>query len=156
MKKVLIIKGPSGIGKSSISEIISKNHNYKHCDADEFKWMFSHGRSKERTEIGEYLGYIYAKELIKRGYNLIIEALSEKYLKRLYPLLKKNKYKITRILLKAPLDQCIKNNQNRKRKGYEESVIREVYNKLSSGKGYAINVEEKSIRQIYNLIKKYL
>tara|TARA_Y100000034_G_C6866859_1_gene395206 strand:+ start:768 stop:1400 length:633 start_codon:yes stop_codon:yes gene_type:complete len=82
MKKAIIMKGPSGVGKSSVSSLICKNHNYKHCDADEFKWLFSHKRSKERTKIGEYICYVYTKELIKRGYNIVIEATPGDYIKK--------------------------------------------------------------------------
>jgi|TARA_Y100000034_G_scaffold20291_1_gene23149 predicted kinase len=154
MKRAIIIKGPSGVGKSSVSSLICKNNNYKHCDADEFKWLFSHKRSKERTQIGESICYIYTKELIKNKYNIIIEALPGNYIKKLIPLLKKNKYKIIRIVLQAPLKQCIKNNTLRKRKGYDEQVIREVYDRLSSNEGDKINVSNKSVQQIYNLIRK--
>lgn len=154
MKKAIIIKGPSGVGKSSISSLICKNHNYKHCDTDEFKWLFSHERSKERTRIGEYLSYVYAKELIKKRYNIVIEAIPKVYIKKLIPLLKKNNYQIIRIVLQASLEQCIRNNSQRKRKGYDEQVIREVYDKLSSSKGDKIDVTGKSVQQIYNIIRK--
>jgi len=151
MKRAIIMKGPSGVGKSSVSAMICKNHNFKHCDADEFKWMFSHSRSKERTEIGEYLGYTYAKKLIETGHNVIIEAIP---MKKLEGLLRKHKYKVIWICLKAPLKQCIRNNATRKKKGYEKKVIREVYDKLSKQKGIVIDSEGKSVRQIYNMIKK--
>ena len=154
MKKAIIINGPSGIGKSSVSTLICKNHNYKHCDTDEFKWLFSHERSKERTEIGEFTSYVYTRELIKRGYNLVIEAIPGSYIKKLTPLLKKNNYKVIRIVLRAPLKQCIKNNLQRKRKCYPEQVIRDVYYKLSSSIGDKIDVTGKSVPQIYHIIRK--
>ena len=154
MKRAIIIKGPSGIGKSSVSSLICKKHNYKHCDADEFKWLFSHERSKKRTEIGEFISYVYTKELIKRGYNSVIEAIPGGYIKKLTPLLEKHNYKVIRIVLQAPLEQCIKNNSQRKRKGYDEQVIREVYDKLSSSKGDKIDATGKSVQQIYNIIRK--
>ena len=153
MKKAIIMKGPSGVGKSSVSELICKNHNYKHCDADEFKWTFSHSRSKERTEIGEYLGYVYAKELIKRGHNVVIEAIP---MEKLNGLLRKHKYKVIWINLGASLKQCIKNNATRKKKGYDKKVICEVYDKLSKQKGIIIDAEGKSVRQIYNEVRKVL
>ena len=154
MKLAIIITGPSGIGKSSVSSLICKNHDYKHCDADEFKWLFSHQRSKQRTKIGEYISYVYAKELIKNGFNIVIEAIPEEYVKKLAPLLKKNKYAVVRIVLHAPLKQCIQNNAQRKRKGYDEQVIRETYDALSSSKGDIIDVDSKSVQQIYAIIRK--
>ena len=152
MKKAIIIKGPSGIGKSTISELICKNHNYKHSDTDEFKILFSSKRSKDRTEIGEYVSYVYNKELIQRSYDIVIEALPEEYIQKLIPILKRKKYKIIRILLRAPLKQCIENNSKRLRKGYDKKVVEEIYDKLSNAKGDVIDVTGKSVRQIYNMI----
>jgi len=154
MLRAIILNGPSGIGKSSVASLIAKNHDYKHCDVDEIKWMFSHERSKERTEIGEYVGYIYTRELINRKHNVIIEALPEDYIKKLLPLLEKHNYKIVIICLKAPLEQCIRNNATRKRKGYDSEVIREVYNTLSNSKGDIIDATNKTTQQIYNIIRK--
>ncbi len=154
MVQAIILKGPSGIGKSTVASLIAKNNNYIHCDVDEIKWMFSHERSKERTEIGEYVGYVYTKELIRRKHNLIIEALPDEYTKKLLPLLRKHNYKIIQICLQAPLKQCIRNNATRKKKGYNPEVIREVYDKLLSSKGDIIDATDKSAQQIYNIIKK--
>src|SRR3989338_4535669 len=154
MVRAIILNGPSGIGKSTVASLIAKRHNFKHCDVDELKWLFSHERSKERTEIGEYLGYVYARELIKRKHSLIIEALPSKYIKKLLPMLKQQGYKIARICLKAPLAQCIRNNATRKRKCYDSNVIREVYDTLSNSEGGVIDVTNKSARQIYTILKK--
>lgn len=152
MSRAIIIKGLSGIGKSTVSSLIAQNHNYKHSDIDEFKWLFSHERSKQRTDIGQYMGYRYAKQLIKQNYNIIIEALPNNYLKKLMPYLKKQNYTILRISLQAPLEQCIKNNATRERKGYESKVIEEVYEQLLSTKGDIIDVTNKSAKQIYDII----
>ena len=62
MKKALIIYGPSGAGKKTLAKEICNKYNYKHCDADEFKLIFSKQRSIERTEIGEKTCYAYASE----------------------------------------------------------------------------------------------
>ncbi|MEK6918937.1 MAG: hypothetical protein AABW73_02765 [Nanoarchaeota archaeon] len=156
-KHALIINGPSGVGKSAISSLICKKYNYKHCDIDEFKLLFSQERSKERTKIGEKTGYFYAKELIRMGYNLVIEAIPDKYAEKLIPLLKKNNYKFSQIVLIAPLDQCIKNNKMRKRKSYNETVIRNLYKGLLLVKGDKVDISGKSINQAYNeIIKNYL
>ena len=154
MVQAIILKGPSGIGKSTVASLIAKNNNYIHCDVDEIKWMFSHERSKERTEIGEYVGCVYTKELIKRKHNVIIEALPDEYIKKLLPLLKKHNYKIIQICLQAPLEQCIRNNATRKKKGYDPEVIREVYDELLSSNGDIIDATDKYAQQIYNIIKK--
>jgi len=154
MKRAFILHGPSGVGKSTLASIICKKHDYKHCDADEFKFIFSETRSDERTEIGEKIGFEYTKELINRGHNIIIEVFPEKTIKKLKPLLKKNNYDIIDISLKAPLSQCIKNDKTRIKKTFGKDVIIEVYDLYCSDKGHVINVTNKTVKEVYDIIKK--
>jgi len=153
----IILAGPSGVGKSTVAAMIAKNHNYKHCDRDEFCLLFSKERSQERSDIGNQLGYAYAKELVERKYNIVIEGIPETYIKKLLPLLKKHNYRVSRVRLHASIEQCVRNNAQRKRKAYDAKVIREVYTKYSTAKGDVIKTEGKTVRQLYTMIRdKYL
>ncbi|MFA4946334.1 MAG: AAA family ATPase [Candidatus Micrarchaeia archaeon] len=156
MKKAILLFGPSGVGKSTVAAMICKNHGFKHCDADEFKWRYSHKRSKKRTEIGEAEAFAYAKQLIHAKENLVVEALPDKYLKKLAGLLKRGGYKVLEISLCASVKQCVRNNASRKRKNYDAKVIRAVYRDLSRNRGLVVNTEGLSAWQTYNLIKKAL
>jgi len=154
MKKAIILYGPSGVGKSTLANKISKNSNFKHCTADEFKFIFSKKRSNLRSELGEILAYHYAKELIKRDFNIILEAIPDNYLKNLKRLLNKQKYKIIEISLIARLEKCLKNDMMKKDKKYGPKIIKEVYEKLCFKRGDVINVEDKNLHQIFKEVKK--
>ncbi len=152
MRKAIFIYGPSGVGKSSVAELIAKHHGYKHVDADVFKLIFSDQRSKERSAIGERMGYLYAKELISRHHDVIIEAVADKYVRLLKPYLRKENYRVKELSLVAPLEQCIRNDATRTRKGYGRKVIREVYPKLSYRRGLVIDATGKTPLQVYRSI----
>ena len=154
MPTALIIGGPCGVGKSTISKMIADSYSYVHCDCDAFKWMYSHERSKERTAIGETLGFAYAKEILEQKRDIIIEALPEMYLEKLKPLLSKHGYTVVRIRLAAPLSQCLANNAQRKTKYYHSDVIRDVYDKYSHEPGDLIDATGKTARQVFEIIRK--
>ena len=156
MPVAIILNGPSGVGKSTLADMICKRHDYKHANADAFKHMFSPKRSKIRTDIGEKLGYIYAKELAVREFSMVIEAVPDKYLKRIRQLLRKHKYKLIEISLVAPVEQCIKNDRTRGVYGYGESAIREVYPRFLVRKGFVIDVTNKSKMEVLRLADKYI
>lgn len=155
MNIALIFYGPNGSGKSTIIKHITKEYPFKHCDTDEFKFLFSSRRSKERTAVGSAVCVAYAQELVKRGYDLIIESLPDEYLNKLKRLLKKERYKVIEISLKATLAQCLANN--RKRKGvrrFSEKAVRESYEWYGYERGYVIDRTKITVEEAYELIKK--
>ncbi|HIH24662.1 TPA: hypothetical protein HA251_06535 [Candidatus Woesearchaeota archaeon] len=154
MKRAIIIYGPSGAGKSTLAGKISGEYGYKHCDADAFKLMFSPTRSRERSEIGEKICFHYTKEMIDRGYDIIIEAMPEKMLSSLKRSLKQKKYKIIELSLIASLHRCIKNDAMRTKKHHGEKVITEVYERLVYRRGHVIDVDNKTPAQVFRSIKK--
>jgi adenylate kinase family enzyme len=127
MKKAIIIRGPSGVGKTYLSRKISRKYDYKHCDTDSFKLIFSNVRTPIRSKIAGKVTNFYAKELIKEGFDIIIEALSETHINKLMPILKRNNYKIIEISLTAPLKVCIKNDLKRTDRKFGKKVIEEAY-----------------------------
>ena len=156
MKKAIILRGPSGVGKTYLARKISKKHNYKHCDTDYFKLIFSKIRTPIRSKIAGKVAYEYAKELVREGYDLIVEAVPEKYVDKLILLMKKNKYKIIEISLTAPLKVCIKNHSKRTGKMFRKDVIEEVYDKYNVKKGHCFNTSKLTTKQILEKIGEAL
>ena len=150
------LNGPSGVGKSTLGSQICREYDYKHLNAADFKRIFSTKRSKIRTDIGEKLVYFYAKELIHKGFSVVIEDIPGRYLKILKRLLKEQKYKLIEISLVAPVEQCIRNDRTRGIHAYGEEVIRELYPKFLVRTGYVIDVANKSKQEVFRLANKYV
>ncbi len=154
MKKAIILYGPSGAGKSTLARKIGEKYDFKHCTVDDFKFIFSKKRSKLRSRIGDIMAVNYVKELMNLNENMVLEAINKKYLNLLKKLLKKNNYDIIEVSLVASLEKCLKNDAERKKKRYGSKVTKEVYGKLRSKKGYVIDTERKTSRQVFNMVQK--
>ncbi len=153
MKHAIILYGPSGAGKTTLSNKICKKYDYKHCDTDVFKQLFSTKRSEERSKISSKISYLYAKELIKENYNVIIEALPLEFINKLRPLLKKHNYKIIEISLAASLEKCIKNDQGRTDRKFGKAVIEEVYPWYNHRIGHIIDTEKKTPDKVFKEVE---
>jgi adenylate kinase family enzyme len=152
MQIAIKLYGPSGVGKSTLGGMICKKYDYKHINAAEFKRIFSVKRSRIRTDIGEKMACLYAKELILRGFSIVIEDIpDEYYLKPLKRLLKERRYKLIEISLVAPVEQCVRNDRKRGINAYGEEAIREVYPKYLIRAGYVIDVTDKSKKEVFRL-----
>src|SRR3989338_3777288 len=127
MKKAIFLFGPSGSGKTTLTKQILRKYDFKHCDTDYFKLIFSPQRSEERSSIAVEVCYTYAKELIKRGHNIITEALSSQKISNLKRLLKNANYEVIEVTLVTSLEQCLKNNKTRKERCFSDEVIKESF-----------------------------
>ena len=118
--------------------------------------ILSRQRGRERSEIAEKICYVYACELIKRGHNVIIEALGSRYVRLLRTHLRKKKYRVDEISLIAPLSVCIRRDSTKKQRRLGVRVVKEVYGKHYSTKGYCIDASTKQPDKLLHEIEKVL
>jgi len=134
MTYYIIIRGPLGIGKTTIAKKLAKEINAEHISID--KILEENGLDKINNDyIPE--DFIKANEIV-------------------LPKVKQELAKGYVFNLKAPLKTCIARDKARKRV-YGEDAARAVY-KLVSGFDYGINIdtENKTEEEVVNEIKKRL
>jgi len=157
----IIIRGPLGIGKSTIAKELAKKLKAKYISIDEVL------KKHDLDVIDKKEGCILAKNFIK-GNNIILAKIKEKlkekvvildgcfYHKEQIEHLKKNLKPIFIFTLKAPLKVCIERDTNRK-KSYGKDAAKAVFDLVSRfDYGYIIDTENKDIDETVKEIVSYL
>jgi adenylate kinase family enzyme len=154
----IIIRGPLGIGKSTIAKKLAKNLNAKYISFD--KVLAENGLDKIDNDFTPE-DFIKANEIVIK--NIKKDLKKEKivifdgcfYFKEQIKHLEKNLPKGYVFNLKAPLATCIKRDSMRKIV-YGEKAAREVY-ELVSNFDYGINIDtnKKTEEEVLNKILSY-
>ena len=102
MPKLILIKGPAGVGKTTICKHLSKKlKNFEYINLEEFKEKFNHLERTERKIKAHEVYYLEIRKLIEQGKSILLQ---ESFLKDLQEELgmelKVNKYEIVSIFLK--------------------------------------------------------
>ena len=156
MNYFIIIRGPLGIGKTTIAQELTKTLNAEHISID--KIMEENGLNKEDNDYtaedfvkaNEYI-IDKAKNLVQRGKIVIFDGCFY-HKEQIEDLIKKLNFKHFIFTLKAPLTVCIERDKNRKLT-YGEDACQAVYSLVSKfDYGTIINTENKSITEIVNEI----
>jgi len=114
MKPILILMvGIQGSGKTTIAKRIAKLENFVRVGVDDIKEMIGHCEDKKK--IRRYIQYLLVSELLKEGYNVILDrmALSKEARKAIIERYRPFASKIIAIFVNTPIDVCFKRNQNR-------------------------------------------
>lgn len=158
----LIIRGPLGCGKSTISKELAKELNAEHIAVDRI--LDEHNLADDWED-----GYISQKSFLK--VNEIVSEKAKKLLNHNKPvifdgnfywksciddLISRLNYPHYVFTLKAPLDVCIARDAKRN-KPHGEEAAREVYRKSTSFKyGIAIETKGKSVEETVASIRREL
>ena len=112
-KTAIIIRGPAGVGKSTIGEILYKKlPRTAHVDIDLFKKMISDESSIERTNIAHDTATRLAEALEHHGFNIIVEELFRAdHLVRRKELLRTLGYETHVFFFSAPLSDLIERDR---------------------------------------------
>ena len=160
----IIIRGPLGIGKSTIAEKLSKSLNAKYVSID--KILEEHGLDKvsPEAECIPIENFIKANEFIlpevrkilKKCKIVIFDACfyHKEVIEHIIQNLKGYQHYV--FTLKAPLEICIKRDLERE-KTHGEEAARAVYKLVSRfDYGIVIDVSNKTIEQTVKEILSYL
>lgn len=160
MTYYIIIRGPLGIGKSTIAKSLAKNIKAEYIAYDRI--LDKHNLTKDKED-----GYISQKSFLKA--NEIIAPKAKRFLDKgksvvfdgnfywksqIEDLISKLNYPHYVFTLKAPLKVCIKRDKERI-KTHGKDAAEAVYRKsIEFEYGTIINTENKSVKEIVNEIKK--
>ncbi len=141
MSVVVILRGPSGVGKSTISRHIQEKlgRNWVVIDVDAFKHYVplkeDNVNRAERTEIAHDVSQFFAKELYEKGYNVILEEMyRQKHNDTLLKFLDDNDMRYIKVFLRASLDDVISRSQHRDKKVPTEET-RRLYGEVQPYEG---------------------
>lgn len=131
MNKVLILRGPAGVGKSTISSLIQQKLgvNWAVVDVDKFKHympMKEHQANRaERSKIAHDVSKYFALEMYKKGYNIILEEMYKKpFNDSLKEFLIDNNMEYFKVFLFAPVELVIARSNAREKNPPEDELRR--------------------------------
>lgn len=131
MNYVVILRGPSGVGKSTISRIIQEKlgSNWTVIDVDKFKHYMpmKEGQSNraERSKIAHEVSKFFAKAMYDKGYDVILEEMYKKdYNDSLIAFLSENDMKYLKVFLDAPIDLVVERARAREKDVPDDEIRR--------------------------------
>lgn len=161
MKKIIILRGPAGAGKTTISRILQKKLNAVIVNYDKELWKRNLNYVKKEKCVPEENFFTVNKEIIKKindniitGNYIVIE--QNFYHKTCLLDLSENiKGEVFIFTLEADVEECIE--RDKKRKGIGEEAVRDVHRMTSSFKhGIKIDTKNKNPEITADEIISYL
>lgn len=156
MKNVaIIIRGPSGVGKSTISSRLhSLIEKSAHVNIDTLKKMISNESSIERTEIAHSVAQFFIKELMLNKFNIIIEEIfRDEHLSEIKKVIQNSGYTCFTFFLTAPAKTLVQRDGERKEKTKGKQIILNLYEEIGPNPDEEIiNTEKLTEKEIANTI----
>ncbi len=161
MSYYIIIRGPLGIGKSTIAENLSKQLKAKHFSIDKIldennieEWEDGYVSQKSFIKANE-IAVQRAKKDLEKGTPIIFDG-NFYFKSQIEDLIKRLNFPHYVFTLKAPLGVCI-DRDNQRSKGYGEDAATAVYKKsLEFNYGTIIDTENKTPTQTIKEIMKFI
>ena len=162
MKYYIIIRGPLGCGKSTISEKLAKKLNAKHIVYDRILDKYNLTGDKEEGMISRKsflkankIAVIEAKKILDRDKPVIFDG-NFYWREQINNLIKNLKYKYYVFTLKADLKVCIGRDSKRS-KVYGKYAAEAVYNAVAKFEyGMIIDNNSKTVNEVVREIISYL
>jgi len=155
MVKIIVIHGIMGGGKSTItSELIKKLPDYVLVDKAYIKDTMLKKVKKDDADFARKLSrdatYMIAKELIAKGYNLILQETRAPSVKKYLG----EDNEIKSFYLHCSLETAKKRDLERQNRHVRPEIVEEMYNKhgYADEEDISINTEQKSIYETVDFI----
>jgi adenylylsulfate kinase-like enzyme len=159
MNSVIILRGPSGVGKSTISHKIQKKLgvNWTVIDVDKFKHYMpmKEGQSNraERSRIAHDVSKYFAKQMYDKGYDVILEEMYKKdYNDSIVEFLTQNNMSYLKVFLSAPVELVLERAKAREKKVPDEEIRRHFSEIEAYPDDFVIDTTQYSSAEIANLI----
>jgi adenylylsulfate kinase-like enzyme len=159
MNTIVILRGPSAVGKSTISRLIQEKLgiNWTVLDVDKFKHYMplKDGQSNraERSKIAHDVSKFFTKEMYEKGYDIIMEEMYKKpYNDSLLDFLHQNNMQFVKVFLWAPIDMVVARNAAREKTPTEEEIRRHYSEIEPYGDDLVIDTTKHSSEEAADLI----
>ena len=159
MTKTILLRGPAGVGKSTIGKQLQEqlSGNWANLDIDLFKHMISKDSSAFRSDTAHDVALYFIEKLLQSSVNIIAEEIfKEPFYKQTLELFEKYDYQILTVFLTAPVDTVVQRDAGRaKNKG--EDIIKGLHSEIVSlNEKLVIDTSQNTIQEIADQIKAEL
>lgn len=157
--KIIILRGPAGVGKSTLAALLKERlgDKWAHLDIDKLKHVISKDSGDIRSRIAHDVGIYFIEQLLANNLNIIIEEIfREEYYKKVLGLLKAHQAVIHKYFLAADVDTLMKRNNGRA-KVKDAATIQKLHKEIRPFDGESIiDTATHSTAQAAELIMKDL
>lgn len=162
MAYYIIIRGPLGCGKSTVSKELAKELNAEHISVDRVLDEYNLTKNREDGYISQKSFFKAneitapkAKHILEKGRPIIFDG-NFYWKSQIDDLISRLNYPHYVFTLKAPVETCISRDEER-RKTHGEDAARAVYKKSTSFKyGIPIETKGKSVVETLTMIRRKL
>lgn len=162
LHSLIIIRGPLGVGKTTISKILSERMGAKYFSIDGFLEKTKLDKIDPKEKRIPLANFLAAEEEMMPEINKTLERFDvivdgSFYYKEQVVFFRQNVGRnFLVVTLKAKLETCIARDKKRE-KPYGKKIVQDVYNLVSAlDTGLVIDVDGKKREQIVELIQKEL
>lgn len=159
MNCVVVLRGPSGVGKSTISKAIRRKLavNWAIIDVDKFKHYMpmKEGQTNraERTLIAHDVSNYFLSQMYSKGYNVVMEEMYKKqYNDKLVSFMHDNRISYFKVFLSAPVDLVVERAQKREKVVADDEIRRHYGEVERYDDDYEIDSTKYSSEEIADII----
>jgi len=162
-QKIIILRGPAGVGKSTISQLLQKKLgvNWAVIDVDVFKHYMpmKEGQSNraERSKIAHEVSNYFALQMHDKDYGVILEEMYKKpYNDLVTELLNSHNVPFLKIFLYAPLDVVLTRSSDRTKNPPSEEIARHFSEIEPYPDDLVIDTTKNSSKEAADIIMEHL